>query len=45
LIALRKSGLTLEEIGNEVGATRLAVFRFLIKVLTYNERLELGLPV
>jgi hypothetical protein len=44
VIMLRKLGFTLQEIGDAVGATRLAVFRCLLQVLVHNERLELRLP-
>jgi hypothetical protein len=42
-IMLRKLGLSLQEIADSVGATRLAVFRCLLGALSHNERLELGI--
>lgn len=43
-VRLRQNGLTLEEIGNEIGATRLAVLRYFIRHIDKNTRLKLALP-
>jgi hypothetical protein len=43
-VKLRQNGLTLEEIGNEIGATRLAVFRYFIRDVDKDTRLRLALP-
>jgi hypothetical protein len=43
-VALRRRGLTLEEIANELGATRLAVLKYFLRCLDKNTRLKLALP-
>lgn len=43
-VKLRQNGLSLEEIGSEIGATRLAVFRYFMRHLDKDTRLRLALP-
>jgi hypothetical protein len=44
IVPLRREGKTPQEIADAVGVGRLDVFRYLLRVLTHNERLQLGIP-